>query len=325
MTKPMARKISTPSLLLDQVFFDVESLAQALNWVQEFRQLEPGRLEAGVQIVGHELCQVIKVRFNRSFHQQGHPPPGFAVFGLPDLDTSNLQWAGNDLRVGSVVNFNLPAGLDMTSQGEFRGTIFAFEKHHFTQLVDLLGLEPSILAELDQEPYWIPESNVQQGLSKLLADIFEAAKDEDRESLREYQDSFDVEIAASILQTISGANLPEPPPLSSRQKTLKRALKQLESDSSSSMTVTSLCQAVGTSYSTLERAFVEEFDIPPKTYIRIRRLTAVQKALARPDYKGTISDVAHEWGFWHMSAFSKDYRKQFGELPSETRSRANHQ
>jgi len=102
-------------------------------------------------------------------------------------------------------------------------------------------------------------------------------------------------------------------------------LKQLEADSSNSLTVTGLCQAVGSSYSTLQRAFLEEFGVSPQLYIRIRRLTAVQKELAQPEYKGTISDIAHEWGFWHMSAFAKDYRKQFGELPSETLSRANHQ
>ena len=31
-----------------------------------------------------------------------------------------------------------------------------------------------------------------------------------------------------------------------------------------------------------------------------------------------ISDVANRWGFWHMGSFAADYRKQFGELPSET-------
>lgn len=319
------QKNPTPRLLLDEEFFDLESLARALGWEQTFRQLEPGGLEAGIQIVGHELCQAIRVRFNRSYHQLAHPPPGFALFGLPDLDTSELRWAGKVMRAGSVVNFNFPDGLDMTSQGDFKGTILAFENHHFQQVADLFGLAPSILAELYQEPYWIPESNELQDLADLIADVFEAARDEDRESLREYRDSFDVEIASSILQIISGANRPELPPLSSRQQTLKRALQQLESDTSNSMTVSSLCQAVGASYSTLERAFVEEFDIPPKTYIRIRRLTAVQKELARPDYKGTISDAAQEWGFWHMSAFAKDYRKQFGELPSETLSRSNHQ
>ena len=31
-----------------------------------------------------------------------------------------------------------------------------------------------------------------------------------------------------------------------------------------------------------------------------------------------VSDVVNDWGFWHMGQFAADYRKLFGELPSET-------
>jgi AraC-like DNA-binding protein len=31
-----------------------------------------------------------------------------------------------------------------------------------------------------------------------------------------------------------------------------------------------------------------------------------------------ITEAAAEWGFWHMGKFAADYRRQFGELPSET-------
>ena len=32
----------------------------------------------------------------------------------------------------------------------------------------------------------------------------------------------------------------------------------------------------------------------------------------------SVADAANEWGFWHMGQFAKDYRRMFGELPSET-------
>ena len=34
------------------------------------------------------------------------------------------------------------------------------------------------------------------------------------------------------------------------------------------------------------------------------------------------ANVAHRWGFWHMGQFARDYRRLFGELPSETRDTA---
>ena len=36
----------------------------------------------------------------------------------------------------------------------------------------------------------------------------------------------------------------------------------------------------------------------------------------------TVQGVAARWGFWHMGAFSADYKRQFGELPSATRRQA---
>jgi len=30
------------------------------------------------------------------------------------------------------------------------------------------------------------------------------------------------------------------------------------------------------------------------------------------------ADVAWRWAFWHQSRFAADYRRLFGELPSET-------
>lgn len=321
MTKTAKQKTLSPRKLLDEVFVDTENLARALGWEQEFRQLEPGKLEAGVRVVGHELCQAVRITFNRSFHQLAKPPSAYMAFGLPDEETVKLRCAGKDLRAGSVVNFNVPSGLDMTNQGPLNGSILVFEKQHFMRILDLLDLEESMLTEFVREPYWIPEPRQRNGLLGLLTAVFEAAQDKDELALREYRDSFDFEIAVGILQIISGSRLPEPPPLPSRLKTLKRVLKLLESDTSNLITVAELCRVAGASYSTLVRAFMEEFGVPPKVYIRARRLAVVQKELTRPERSGTITEIAHEWGFWHMSAFARDYRKQFGELPSETLSR----
>ena len=75
---------------------------------------------------------------------------------------------------------------------------------------------------------------------------------------------------------------------------------------------------VGASWATLQRAFVQEFGVTPSSYIKSRRLAAVQSELIKKGPKAIISDVANRWGFWHMGSFAADYRKQFGELPSET-------
>ncbi len=56
----------------------------------------------------------------------------------------------------------------------------------------------------------------------------------------------------------------------------------------------------------------------PKAYMKSRRLAAVQTELIRQGPTAVISDIANHWGFWHLGSFASDYKKQFGELPSQT-------
>jgi AraC family ethanolamine operon transcriptional activator len=51
-------------------------------------------------------------------------------------------------------------------------------------------------------------------------------------------------------------------------------------------------------------------------YLRLRRLWLVRKRLlGRPE---SVKAAALAFGFWHLSDFSRIYRDQFGETPSET-------
>ncbi|MFV2073945.1 MAG: helix-turn-helix domain-containing protein, partial [Thermoanaerobaculales bacterium] len=48
-----------------------------------------------------------------------------------------------------------------------------------------------------------------------------------------------------------------------------------------------------------------------------------RRALRSATQPTLVTDVANSWGFWHMGQFAADYRRQFGELPSETLRRAS--
>jgi AraC-like DNA-binding protein len=56
----------------------------------------------------------------------------------------------------------------------------------------------------------------------------------------------------------------------------------------------------------------------PKAYLQAQRLMGVRRMLRATGAEVPISDIANEWGLWHMGQFAADYRRHFGELPSET-------
>lgn len=100
---------------------------------------------------------------------------------------------------------------------------------------------------------------------------------------------------------------------------MKRALKVIEEMCNEALAVKDLCRIAGASERLLRYAFLERFGISPKAYLLAVRLNGVRRELRSADPSTTkIVDVAGRWGFWHMGQFAADYRRLFGELPSET-------
>jgi hypothetical protein len=81
----------TPKLMLSQSFGEIELMAKAIGWEADFRQIEPGPLTLTVNLFGHADIAVMRIEFNRSFHQIASPPAGFVTFGLPDVDSGVLR------------------------------------------------------------------------------------------------------------------------------------------------------------------------------------------------------------------------------------------
>jgi AraC-like DNA-binding protein len=88
------------------------------------------------------------------------------------------------------------------------------------------------------------------------------------------------------------------------------------------LTVAQLASLVGVSGRAVQQAFAKHLGITPKAYLKARRLNAVRTALRLACTDVCIADVAGAHGFWHMGQFAADYRRMFGERPSETMSTA---
>ena len=57
----------------------------------------------------------------------------------------------------------------------------------------------------------------------------------------------------------------------------------------------------------------------PMAFVRERRLDEVRRRLLAGGREQTsVSNAALDFGFCHLGRFSADYRRAFGELPSET-------
>ncbi|WP_158263627.1 AraC family transcriptional regulator [Aliiruegeria haliotis] len=85
------------------------------------------------------------------------------------------------------------------------------------------------------------------------------------------------------------------------------------------LSIARLCDAAGIGKSQLHEAFNEVFGHPPWQFVQYRRLTAVRECLLyRPAPPRSVKDAALQFGYTSGGRFAREYKAQFGELPSET-------
>ena len=83
--------------------------------------------------------------------------------------------------------------------------------------------------------------------------------------------------------------------------------------------ISTLCHAFEISARTLRKAFHEAYGLPPCRRLRMLRLSAARSALLAADCRRvTVTQIATGFGFPELGRFSVEYRKAFGESPSET-------
>jgi AraC-like DNA-binding protein len=99
---------------------------------------------------------------------------------------------------------------------------------------------------------------------------------------------------------------------------VKRAIDCVESHLKSVINLGDIVAASGIPGRTLFRHFKDYRGISPIGYVRMARLQRVREALQRAEPGQDVSEIAARWGFEHLGRFAVEYRKHFGERPSET-------
>jgi AraC family ethanolamine operon transcriptional activator len=130
------------------------------------------------------------------------------------------------------------------------------------------------------------------------------------------------ELPIDLALAIHSADGAPPPPASrARDLALRRAVSIIADHADEPIQIRKLCEETGVGWTTLVHAFREQFGVTPKAYLAAVRLNCARRGLLEAAPEALVADVANRWGFWHMGQFAADYRRLFGELPSETRTR----
>src|ERR1044071_3343214 len=99
---------------------------------------------------------------------------------------------------------------------------------------------------------------------------------------------------------------------------MTRALRAMREAPGRPLSLTDLAAIAGVSARTLQRQFQAFLGQSPIAAFRDIRLECARRELLRGRTGETIADIALRCGFPHFGRFSIEYRRRYGERPSET-------
>ena len=294
-------------------FDDSDAFCESMaGWNLDFRQLDGGQADISLDVVNTGRMVLRQFAFGRRFHQRGIPTSGLLCFGISVQ--GRLTWHGQKPGSSALLNFNQAAGFESVSDPGFEGFEFAVSEAALMAVAEDIGVIEEVTASLANIACFCIGAAQRAAtieIAQLLA--WQTAEPGAAGSVGQLED----ELLLLLVQSLSQAERVTGISRTRRRQTVARVLGYLEA-TSDRVQIQELCRHVGTSWRSLDRAFKEHFGLTPKEYITVDRLTRVRRALKSADPSAQVSQIANDWGFSHLGRFAQIYRRQFGELPSET-------
>ena len=306
---------STPDAV-QASFRDMEDFAAAVSC--DVTQLSPG---GEADVASLELASGHLVAFRSSFDliARGTRPPGLVTFMITEQSLPGFALNGHAGRSECLWAYGPGAEAYGATP---RGSELTLITIPVTRLGGGGNSGEGALGPRCQN--LTPPPAVRASVSRIVASAFDLGLREPV-TLHDHRRRMHIEsdlvecLSLALQMDESGAGRRTDRALVSREVVLRAVDDQLESRRGEPVRVTELSAICGVSLRTLHNTFQAAHGLSAMEYVRLYRLKAVRRVLARADpFETTVSETALRWGFWHPGAFSVLYRKTFGERPSET-------
>lgn len=297
--------------------FDLDHYrAQPGNWNVQAEQLSRGSFRSQIRSLQYEDLIVYDNRWGAASMIRGESPAGWVMFGgviMPER--ASVNWCGQvtDDQLFActperhAIEFTLARGAhdvvflikpevlvrvsgDASLEGIMRPGLLDF-RHRGSQLIRFALVQ---LQRLEHAPDLLAREIIASDIKAELLAL--------------------LELCFRPLQQLPEWTVPRNRRVEAVDAALSEAWRSRGLTSALEM-----ARAAGVSQRTLELAFTSQVGMTPGKYLKLHRLNQSHNALARGDAETTsVTEVALSMGFSHPGRFSAEYRKLFGELPSET-------
>lgn len=288
------------------------------DWTLSYHQLSSGIFESHLNEISFDGIQIYEENLKPAMFQRGEGRENALCLGIFSELTTPALWMGKTIIGHEVIS--VCRGGDILLRSPENSSFFALtipfeildhEKYMRMSAGTNLLSHPQISEHFYRRLYCI--------LNNILKHTTLLGINATRAQLK----SEIIELSHDYLEVLGQHQEPLRISNHKAKKVVLKTLEAIESNKDCFQSIDELCKMTFTSRRTLQNCFEQITGQSPALFLKQFRLNAVRKVLAQSEHPVVICDVAMEWGFWHLSQFSADYKKLFQEMPSQTLSK-NH-
>jgi len=300
---------------------DADELAQQIaEWMLEFVQLHPGRFTGSVTLIDLGGLLIARGAFDQALLMKVTTPPGCVTIGRPARQSNALLFHGHEIQAGECMTAGSGADTELVSRGALFPTTVSIRQNAWEagwlDESPLLSVSMKGVKVRTPGPAWISGylSSVEWILDavELYPEVF------DRVELRN-------SLADSLLAQVNAFSSPDScvaqdrDTRACRRLAVDRAQEYISANLTEPMRLSDLCKYARTQARSLEYGFQEVMGRSPMAYVKTLRLHRIRRLLRSSTVRTrSVSEIALDGGFWHLSQFALDYKNLFGESPSIT-------
>ena len=288
------------------------------NWDLEYVQLSEGVFSGLVDNIHLPQLTLVREALNVATRQRGRLNADTYGFALRDADSDDFFANGRRMSACDIMVGKGDA-IDITTPHHCVFSAMAVERSLLEPLWEGMYHKP-VATWMDQHLV-LETSPVKAAMlrDKHLSVMKRASALIDRQAglhtLLQLRDDILAEWLEAIPAQVDISDLPT---LKRRKQVVDLACERMMAQVDEPESLLSVCTHLGVSVRKLNYCFQDVLGISPNKYHKMLRLNGAHRDLMRPSANGSVQDIAAKWGFWHLSQFARDYKRQFKVLPSET-------
>lgn len=283
------------------------------GWQQEYDQISRGAFYGRITELAFEGLQVFCEHTSQALQQKCIVWPDSVWLGIPLQNQKESRINGLTIKPDSVMCRMGNCDFQLSTPEEYDLYGLVIDQNMLIKLANVHGVELNWRELSEHGRLSIPDKTLDK-VRFLLGRLLGAQHMQTPTRLQQ-------DIVMMVLLEVLKEETPQPAQKQSyyhRKSVVDCARQFLDEHLDEAVTVTQLCEITNVSRRTLQYSFESILGVSPIQYLRMSRLNGVRRSLVKADQNQAVSDIAAQWGFWHLSQFAKDYKQLFGEQPSQT-------